>query len=62
MPYDGSGSGSGDGSGDGSGWGGGSGDGSGNGSGNGSNDERLKIEHNILKNIPDSWISGNLIK
>jgi len=53
MPYE---NGSGDGSGDGSGYGSGSGDGygSGDGSGKGNDEERLKIEHNILKNIPDS--------
>jgi len=61
---DGSGIGSGYGSGDGSGrgWGSGSGSGNGYGSGDGSgsgygsdsDEERLKIEYNILKNIPDS--------
>jgi len=59
---DGSGYGSGDGSSDGSGYGSGYGsgegysDGSGDGSSIGSDDdeERLKIEYNILKNIPDS--------
>jgi len=38
----------------GNGWGWGWGSGSGWGSGKGSNEERLKIEYNILKNIPDS--------
>jgi len=57
MPYEtGGGSGNGSGYGDGYGSGHGSGDGSGHGSGDGSgsDEERLKIEHNILKNIPDS--------
>jgi len=55
MPYENgsawsSGDGSGFGSGDGSGW-----DyGSGSGEGQGLDEERLKIEYNILKNIPDS--------
>jgi len=62
MPYEigepGYGNGSGDeygeGYGSGSGWGWGWGSEDGWGSGYGSNKERLKIEHNILKNIPDS--------
>jgi len=48
------GDGSGYGSGDGSGYGWGDGSGYGSGFGSGSDEERLKIEHNILKNIPDS--------
>jgi len=52
------GNGSGDAFGSGYGWGSGSGHGfgfvEGSGFGNGSEKERLKIEHNILKNIPDS--------
>jgi len=54
APAAGSGDGSGEGSGDGMGNGSGYGWGDGSGYGSGYDEERLKIEHNILKNIPDS--------